>query len=233
LTATLVLLMEAVAQAQSSGTGNITGSLLGRTIPSSPPRLRALPQTTPPQIGFPSRPPDFPRQRISPFTGGTMSGTQSGQQQGGGFVGGQGGLGGGLGGGGFGGLGGGGFGGLGGGGLGGLGGGLGGQAIGGGAIGAIQGGFPGGGQLGGGFFGGFGGFGGGFGGGKQFGFDGGSHSEPSFRSPVMDGGLSDFRSSSGAVLPAIERAQADEAVNDNGGAALRHKKIWALPKASK
>jgi len=224
-------------QAQGGGSQVIGGGLGGNVIPSAPPRFRAgLPPTPPPPPGFPSRPADFNRNRISPFTGasttGTLDGTQAGQQ--GGAFGAQGGIGGfagqqrGFGGG---------FGGLGGqGGLGGFGGGLGG--LGGGNIGGFGGGgFPGGGQLGGGFFGGFGGFGGGFGGGKQFGFDGGPFSDSSFRHGVgltgdasaMDGALSVSSVASRQPGSMIEKDDKEHIDVADVGADLRRRKLWALP----
>ena len=220
-------------QAQGGG-AQIGGAYGGYAIPSVPPRHRAgLPPTPPVPPGFPSRPVDFARNRISSFTGATTTGTTTGNQ-GGGALGGQGG---------FGGLGGqgGGFGGLGGGGFGGLGGGLGGGGLGGlggGGFGGLGGGGLGG--FGGGGFGGLGG-GGGFGGGKQFGFDGGSlfDVQPAFRHgvglggerPAMDGGTSSgearaLRNSAADFEPQVGTV----GLNGNSrGAELRQAKRWALP----
>jgi hypothetical protein len=223
------------SSAQGGGAQLGGGGYSGYAIPSVPPHHRAgLPRTPPVPPGFPSRPVDFARNRISSFTGASTTGTLSGNQ-GGGALGGQGGgIGGAAGqGGGFGGLGGGGFGGLGGGGgLGGLGGG-GFGGLGGGGLGGLGGG---------GGFGGLGG-GGGFGGGKQFGFDGGSlfDVQPTFRHGVglgggrsaMDGGAS---SSEARALrnPAADfepQARLAELNCNSYGAELRQAKSWALPAA--
>lgn len=98
------------SSAQGGGAQLGGGGYSGYAIPSVPPHHRAgLPRTPPVPPGFPSRPVDFARNRISSFTGASTTGTLSGNQ-GGGALGGQGGgIGGAAGqGGGFGGLGGGG-----------------------------------------------------------------------------------------------------------------------------